>query len=238
MTAPPALAPRRGWLLPAVLTVVAVTVVVAVAGLAWALNRDGLPAAPPAFRAPAPLTPANVYEVKEANESGLVLASADGATDIRVPRPTTIDTVLQGGSLSAGDWVNVIGIVDEVRNFSIRAILVLPEHGAPGADGVARTPSGFTGLETRRDPIERIVIGGQVVRVDAKSATLNGPAGEITLTITKDAQLFHVREGNPAEIRAGDRLASTRAAVADQAFQVALVSSEGSGTRTETSRSP
>ena len=90
-------------------------------GLAWALNRDNLPPAPSTFRAPAPITPVNVYEIKEANADGLVLGSADGATDIRVPRPTTIDTVLPGGSLSAGDWVNVIGIVDEVRNFSIRA---------------------------------------------------------------------------------------------------------------------
>lgn len=237
MTAPPALAPRRGWLLPAVVTVVAITVVVAIAGLAWALNRDNLPPAPSTFHAPAPVTPVNVYEVKEANESGLLLASADGS-DIRVPRPVAIDTVVPATALAPGDWVNVIGIVDDVRNFSIRAILVLSAHGAAGADGVARTPSGFTGLETRRDPIERIVIGGQVVRVDGQSATLNGPTGEIVLTIKPGAQVFHVQEGKPAEIRAGDRLASKQAAVADQAFPVALVSREGSVIRTEPARTP
>ena len=224
MTAQPASASSRAWLLPASVAAIAVAVVTITVGLAWALNRDDLPPAPPAFRAPAPITPVNVYEIKEANADGLVLGSADGATDIRVPRPTTIDTVLQGGSLSAGDWVNVIGIVDEVRNFSIRAILVLPEHGAPGADGVARTLAGFSGLETRRDPAERIIIGGQIVRVDGKSATLNGPAGEITLTLTKDAQLFRVEKGDPNSIRAGDRLASTQAAVADAAVAAAIVS--------------
>ena len=217
------LPPRRPWLLPAAVIAIAVTVFAATVGLAWQLNRDNLPAPPPTFRAPAPGIPVNVYEVKEANANGLVLASADGA-DIRIPRPAAVDAVVQGGSLRAGDWVNVAGIADEVRNFSIRAILVLPEHGPAGADGVARTPAGFTGLETRRDPAERIIVGGQVVRVDGETATLLGPAGEITLTIKQDAQLFRVEKGDPAAIRAGDRLASTQAAVADTALPTALIS--------------
>jgi len=199
-----------------------VTVFAATVGLAWQLNRDTLPAAPSTFRAPPPGIPAFVYEVKGADASGLVLASADGS-DIRVPRPTAIDTVVEGGSLKVGDWVNVIGIVDEVRNFSIRAILVLPEHGAAGPDGVARTPSGFSGLETRRDPAERIIIGGQVVRLEGGRATLLGPSGEIALTVRKDAQLFRIEKGDPARILAGDRLASTQAAGSEVVLPAALV---------------
>ncbi|MEP7215654.1 MAG: hypothetical protein ABI782_05325 [Anaerolineaceae bacterium] len=226
--------PRRAWLLPAAVIAILVMVVAATLGLAWQLNRDTLPAAPPTFRAPAPSIAVSVYEVKEANAGGLVLASADG-TDVRVPRPSSIDAVVQGGSLKAGDWVNVIGIVDEVRNFSIRAILVLPEHGAAGADGVARTPSGFSGLETRRDPAERIIIGGQVIRFNEGQATLLGPSGEVALTVRQDAQLFRVEKGDPAGIRAGDRLASTRAAVADVALAAALVSVQVPLSRTELS---
>ena len=214
---------RRAWLLPALVIGTVVTVVAATVGLAWQLNRDTLPAAPPTFRAPPPIIPVTVYEVKEANASELVLASADG-TDIRVSRPSSIDVVVQGGSPKVGDWVNVIGIVDEVRNFSIRAILVLPEHGAAGADGVARTPSGFSGLETRRDPAERVVIGGKVVRVVDGKATLLGPSGEVALTVREDAQMFRVQKGDPASIRAGDRLASTEAAAAGAALSAALIS--------------
>ncbi|MEP6870991.1 MAG: hypothetical protein ABI939_03980 [Anaerolineaceae bacterium] len=195
----------------------------ATVGLAWQLNRDTLPAPPPTFRAPAHTMPVSVYEVKEADASGLVLASADG-TDIRVSRPSSIEIVIHGGSLKVGDWVNVIGIVDEVRNFSIRAILVLPEHGAAGADGVARTPSGFSGLETRRDPAERIVIGGKVVRIVDEKASLLGPSGEVTLTLRQDVQLFRVEQGDSASIRAGDRLASTQAAAAGTALSAALIS--------------
>lgn len=164
----------------------------------------------------------NVYEVKEAGASGLLLASVAG-TDLRVPRPAAVDTVASGGSLKAGDWVNVAGIVDEVRNFSIRAIFVLSEHGKAGPDGVARTAAGFSGIETRRDPAERIILGGEVVSVAGETATLSGPMGETTLTITKDAQLFRVERGDPANIRAGDRLASTIPASPNSALPAAIV---------------
>lgn len=219
------------------MAVVAIAVLAVTGTLAWALNRDNLPAPAAAFRAPAPVLPAYVYDVKEAGTGGLVIASADGS-DIRVPRPVAIDSVVQAGALKVGDWVNVIGIVDEVRNFSIRAILVLPEHGAAGADGVARTPAGFSGLETRRDPAERIIIGGEVVRLDAGTATLLGPAGEITLTVRQDAQIFRVEKGDPAAIRAGDRLAARQAAAADTLLPLALVSFQSPVTRADATARP
>ena len=214
--------PRRSWLLPTLVGGLAIAVVALTIGLAWALNRDDLPSKPAAFRAPADVIPTNVYEVKAADAEGLILASADGS-DIRVPRPATIDTVVPGSALKAGDWVNVIGIVDEVRNFSIRAILVLPEHGAAGPDGVARTPAGFSGLETRRDPAERIIMGGQVVKADATTATLAGATGEITMTLTPAAEVLTVAKGDPASVRAGDRLASAQAAIAGSALPAAIV---------------
>ncbi|MEO6397818.1 MAG: hypothetical protein ABIP13_05075 [Tepidiformaceae bacterium] len=199
-------------------------------GLAWGLNRDTLPPSPATFRAPAPKSSVNRYDVKASDADGLVLASAEG-TDIRLPRPTAVDAVVRGGALGVGDWVNVIGIVDEVRNFSIRAILVLPEHGPIGADGVARTPAGFSGLETRRDPAERVIISGQVVRTEGETATLTGPAGEITLNLRPGAQVFRLEKGDPAAIRAGDGLASAEAASDGRRLAHVLVAIESSAGR-------
>ncbi len=202
--------------------VLTVAVVAATIGLAWILNLDDLPPKPATFQSPPHAIPTNVYEIKAADADGLILASADGS-DLLVPRPATTETVVAGSTIKAGDWVNVIGIVDEVRNFSIRAILVLPEHGAAGADGVARTPSGFSGIETRRDPAERIIIGGQVVKVEGGTATLVAATGEVTLTFKPETEILTVAKGDPSTIRAGDRLASTQAAAAGRALPASLV---------------
>ena len=203
----------RGRLLAIVAIALGLGTVGLVVFAAWYLNRDTLPAPPAAFQVPARTVPFYTYEVKQTGDSGLVLSGKPGSTDIRIPRPTTVEVMAPAtlSQLQPGDWVNVIGIVDEVRNFSIRTIVAIPRHGPAGPDGAGRSHAGFTGIEVRADPAERVLQGGEIVSIDGERITLSGPPGELILTITPRASLFRLSPADPAEIASGDRLVSAEA---------------------------
>lgn len=181
--------------------------------LAWYLNRDTLPSPPASFQAPGPMVPTFTYEVKEASGDSLVLSGKAGSPDIKVARPTAVEVMAPaaGAEFKVGDWVNVIGIVDEVRNFSIRTIVAIEKHGPAGPDGAGRSTGGFTGIEVRADALERVIQGGQVVAIDGEKLTLSGLSGELVLTLTARAPLFRIVPAEPAAIASGDRLVSGQA---------------------------
>lgn len=181
-----------------------------VAFLAWYLNRDTLPPRPATFSAPAPVAPHFNYIVKQADASNLVISGDSGTPDIRVPRPAATELLAPGSiaEIRTGDWINVIGILDEVRNFSIRAVIVVAGVDKPAADGAGYSPGGFSGIEVRPDPAERIVVGGKVTAIDGEKLSLAGPAGDMTLTLLPRATIFRLGGAPSSAIGAGDRIAA------------------------------
>lgn len=200
---------ERGRLLPFVAVGLGLLAILAVILLAWYLNRDTLPARPATFSMPEKASPAHAYDVKEAGANGLVLASRDGSAELRVGVPASVEVIAPApaATIAVGDWVNVVGIVDEVRNFSIRAIIALPATKAE-ADGAGRSPNGFTGMEVRTDGVERIIISGGVTKVEGDTITLVGPRGEMKLTITPRSPVLRLAPAQAGDIAAGDRLAT------------------------------
>lgn len=207
------MATDRGRLLPIVAGALGLATILFVILLAWYLNRDTLPSPPASFQAPGPTVPSFTYEVKNASGDSLVLSGKAGSPDLKVARPTTVEVMspATGSQFQVGDWVNVIGIVDEVRNFSIRTIVAIEKHGPAGPDGAGRSTGGFTGLEVRADPLERVIQGGQIVAIDGEKLTLAGPSGELVLTLTARAPLFRLVPAEPAAVASGDRLVSGQA---------------------------
>lgn len=195
-------------MLPIVASALGLATILFVILLAWYLNRDTLPSPPASFQAPGPTVPSFVYEVKEASGDTLVLSGKAGSPDIRVARPTAVEVMAPAAAseFTVGDWVNVVGIVDEVRNFSIRTIVAIAQHGAPGPDGAGRSAGGFSGREVRADPLERVIQGGQITGIDGEKVTLAGPSGEQVLTLTARAPLYRIVAADPAAITSGDRL--------------------------------
>ncbi len=108
-----------------------------------------------------------------------------------------------------GDWVVVAGVPNEVLNFAIRRITVIPAAlGAqPDADGVPRLPSGLAGFEAGRDPRERPVLAGRVTAVAGPRIGLEVQGRAATLEISDPALLYRLAPGTLADIGAGDRIA-------------------------------
>ncbi|MBA4179821.1 MAG: hypothetical protein C0506_04460 [Anaerolinea sp.] len=202
------MAAKNSRLLPVAAAAIGLATILGVVFLAWYLNRDTLPAPPATFQPPPPTVPYYTYNVKDAGQDGLVLSGKAGSADIRIARPATVEVMAPGtpSQLQPGDWVNVIGIIDEVRNFSIRTLVAIPEHGPPGPDGAGRSTAGFSGIEVRADPAERVIQGGEVIRIQGNQVTLAGPSGELVLTVSARAPLFRITAAEPAAITSGDRL--------------------------------
>lgn len=179
-------------------------------GLTLALARRSAspdtPPQPPAFVPPLPSIPVQAFDVQQAGASGVWLANDRAPlqlrTDARVEAlvPATLMDV------QPGQWLAVIGVPNEVRNFSIRSLLLLPP-GQPDADGVLRSPGGFAGHEASRDPAERPLLGGIVDRADATTLTLRGPDGPVIIQFTPNAPLRRLSQTAVSAIAEGDRVA-------------------------------
>lgn len=195
------------WLPPAALLLTIVVALGSVILLARRSARPDVPPEPPAFQPPAPVRPFTALDVQQVSGGRLTLS--DGSRDvalrpdarIEVLRPVALDVV------RAGDWLGVIGVANEVRNFSIRSLLLIPNGGSPDSEGVVRTPGGFAGHEAARDPAERPILGGVVTAFDGRTATLQGPTGPIMVDFTANAPLRRLTDARAEEIREGDRLA-------------------------------
>jgi hypothetical protein len=175
--------------------------------LARRAAEPDVPPEPSAFQPPTPARPVTAVDVQQA--AGGRLALSDGSRDapfaegarIEVLRPATV------ADIRPGDWLLVVGIPNEVRNFSIRSLVLIGDPSAPDAEGVVRSAGGFAGHEASRDQSERPLLGGAVESVDGGGVVLRGPSGPVTVTLTPNAPLRRLDQGRADEVREGDRLA-------------------------------
>lgn len=207
--------PRAPWLLPLGLAVMVLAGLVAVVFFA---NRAAQPDMPPAagpVLPPAGL-PYQAFDVERNAEGILRLSSGGGAAvDVTVDSSTRV-WVLEPASLEdiqAPVVVNVIAVPNEVRNFAIRVLAFgLPgEGGETNGEEFIPLADGFAGHEVSADGAERAVLSGVVRSIDGNilNVLLNG-GGNSTIEIDPGAPIRVLREGGPADIRPGDRVALHR----------------------------
>ena len=180
-------------------------------------GSDAPPEADP-FTAPAAARPVAVFDVREANGPTLTLlpANVEGeALTATLPAGVALEALVPGppAAIEPGHWLTVIGDGDPVRNYVIRSVIAIREPGAPGPDGLARSPAGFTGLELLSDPAHRPVLWGRVETVapgpdeGGVEVTLAGPDGPIAVRLLAGVPLLFV-EPHAAPIADGDRIAA------------------------------
>ncbi|HXU24320.1 MAG TPA: hypothetical protein VN697_09845 [Tepidiformaceae bacterium] len=210
--------PRRlntAWIVPLALLVVTLATVGGVILLSRVVSNEHLRPAAPAFTYAGPPQPYVRYSVKEAapDKLSVVADVPDGAPVpaplALVPGPATKVEALQPVSpstIAVGDWVSVIGIANEVRNFSIDAIVVMAAEGQPGSDHVLRSPGGFAGNEASPNAADRVIFGGAVTAISGSTLTLNGAAGPITVDLLANAPLFRLESVPLSAIHDGDRV--------------------------------
>ena len=234
------LAPMPRWRRAAPLALAAALLALILGGgiAAFTLSRPATsdaPSSPGAFAIPPPASPVARFDVREASGGALTLAPAshEGApltATLRADAAVEALLPLAPAAVAPGHWITVIGEPDPVRNFVIRRIVVLPAPSAPAADGLARSPAGFTGAELTADPAWRPLLWGPVVSVapapdageGAVEAALAGPDGPVTLLLAPRAPLYAV-EPWPAPVAEGDQLAIRAPADADPADARAIL---------------
>lgn len=205
------------WAIPAALGMAVLATLIAVIVLSQRVGDENLrPAAPPFANAGE--RPATVrLNVKQAREGKITLvedavkgAPAPAAREFVPGTETAIEVLTPVESVAGvnpGDWVTIIGIPNEVRNFVVHAVVVLRAGGEPDAEHVKRSAAGFAGYEAGIDTADRVLTGGPVERVDGNVLTLRGPAGSITVQLTAGAPVFRLAAGTVADIHEGDRVA-------------------------------
>lgn len=211
------------WLLPAGALAV---VLIALAGIVWLSGKvggDDLPPAAPPFDAALPAAGYTRFTVKQAAEGKLIVVGdviqgqpPPAAHDLLVTASTAIERlrVVTADSLKPGDPVAIIGIPNEVRNFSIHSLVVVDKPAAPDADRVVRSPAGFAGYEAASDPKDRVIVTGTLDRFEGGKLFLKGPGGTMEVTVTKDVPLYRLESGTAAAIKDGDRIAAKGAGTA------------------------
>ena len=207
MTVLPARRLFPAWLPPAILLGAIVIVFAVVILLARRAAEPDVPPEPAAFVPPAPAHSVKALDVQQA--SGGRVSLSDGSRDVAIVPGARIEVLrpASAADIRPGDWLGVIGIPNEVRNFSIRSLVLLTEPGSPDAEGVVRSPGGFAGYEASRDQSERPLLGGIVEAVDGERVTLRGPTGPIAVTLTPSAPLRRLSAGGTEDVREGDRIA-------------------------------
>lgn len=204
---------RFPWLLPAGIFVVVLAALIGVIVFARESSKSDAPPQPPAFVAPE-LQTYTAYDV-ESNDGGRLKVSSGTAqtatsTDLELPAGTRV-WVME--SAAAADLqpplkVNVIGIPNEVRNYTIRMMVAAePDGPVTFEDPFIALYDGFYGHETSRDTRERVVLSVLLESFDGRDGvtrTANGPG---TLYIDDGAPLRIVRAAAPTDIEPGDRIA-------------------------------
>ena len=187
---------------------------IAVVVLSHTVGGSDEPPAAPAFSKPA--DPAyTALDVKQKNGDTLTLIKQLGETAVQqefVPQSGLAVERLKpitAADVQPGDWVTVVGIADDVKNFSVHFIVVFPAGTTTPADGVARSKGGFLGHEIARNALDRPILGGAVEKVQGKDVILKGPLGPITVAFGPEAKVraFRVEPSAAGAIGEGDRLA-------------------------------
>ena len=202
----------RAWIAPGAALLVLVALLGAVVVAARITGDPALPPAAPALIVPSPARPTVAYDVERAQGDQLVVAAGQDVErqrfEITVPPGTAIDVLeaIEPGAIAPGDWVTVVGVKNEVRNFAVKMVVVLPGGGTPDGEGWARTAAGFIGDEVARETREVAILGGIVTAVRPGAVVIDS-GGPVTVTLAPDAFLRRIRPGVPADLRDGDRFA-------------------------------
>jgi len=208
--------PRLPWLLPVSLVVVFVAALAGVLVLARQAAESDAPPEPKAF-AGAPPAGWLTYDVERAEAGQLRLVAGGGkqseAIDLAIGAETPV-WLLEPASLSdlgAPLVVNVIGIPNEVRNFTIRLLAFGPATGSEALTAeFVPLAGGFAGHETSQDARERPVVSGIAERFDGAIGFVRTASGQVTIEIEPGAPVRLLRQGGAGEIKAGDRVAFLR----------------------------
>jgi hypothetical protein len=183
---------RTRLLAPVALGVVLLAAAVAAIVLATRGREDGPPDVG-AFTPPVPAHPASAQDVQQVRGGVLTLAGAAGPVDVAAP----------------GDWVTLVGISNEVLNFTIRHVLIIPAGAGavPDADGIARLPFGLAGHEATRDPRERPILSGKVEAVSSRELTITVNGRTATVEASTSGIVRRLAPADLSAIREGDRVA-------------------------------
>lgn len=182
--------------------------------LSQSVGTDDIPPAAPPFQAP-PVNPISSADVKLVDGPRLVIVRQTRAgteeQELTVPAAARIERLqrIEPAGIRVGDWLTVIGVPNDVKYFSAQALIVIPGGGVPSTGGVVRSPAGFAGYESSRDPRTRAIIGGPVTAVDGIVVRLQGPTGEIRVTAGPEApaRLYRIEPASAEDIAEGDRIA-------------------------------
>ena len=215
LTEPRARRFNTAWIVPLGLVAITLATLGGVIALSRVVSNEHLRPAAPAFTYAGPPQGYVRYSVKEAAPDRLSVVAdvPDGAPVPApvslVPGPATKIESLQpvgAATVAVGDGVSVIGIANEVRNFSIDAIVVMAAQGQPNSDHVLRSPGGFAGSEASPNAAERVIFGGAVTAIAGSTLTLSGAAGPITVNLLTGAPLFRLESVPLSAIHDGDRV--------------------------------
>ena len=176
-------------------------------------GSDEPPKAPPF--AGAPPSPTSALDVKQRDGARLTLIRQKGETteqqDLTLPESTMVERLrpIAPEDVRPGDWVTVFGIHNDVKNFAIHSVVVIPSPADGRVDGLARSAAGFFGHEASRDRSDRPIFGGIVESVNGKDLKLKVPTGTATVHIERGARFYRLEPSSAADIREGDRIAGT-----------------------------
>lgn len=201
---------RTRWLAPAALAAVLLAAAAAAIVLATRGQESGPPRVGP-FTPPVPAHPATAQDVQQVRGNVITLAAASGPVDV-TPAAGTPVYLLQPSALDTaapGDWVTLVGISNEVLNFTIRQVLIIPAStgAAQDADGIARLPFGLAGHEATRDPRERPLLSGKVETVNSRELTITVNGRTATVEAPASGIIRRLTAIDLAGIREGDRIA-------------------------------
>ncbi len=221
----------RTWLAPAAVVLALVFGLGTIVFLSSRANTSEAPPEPAAFATPVPVRPVLGFDVRQATPGSFQLASAGQASGQERTLTVTPDIrweILEPVSeadITIGEWLTVIGVPNAVRAFSIRSVVVFPATSTPGEDGLLRSASGFSGYEAARDPLEKPILSGKVIRLSQREGTTETARGSVPATYTvvtiqtpggevdvdlqngKEFALHRVAPAEAGDVQDGDRLA-------------------------------
>ena len=124
---------------------------------------------------------------------------------LRIERMTPITTA----DVRVGEWLTAVGIPNQVKNFAVRALVLLPGGGTPASDGFVRSAGGFVGHESSQSQDDRPILGGTVERIEGSTIVLTTVAGTVNVRAEAGTPIFRLEAGSAKDVGEGARLAGT-----------------------------
>ncbi len=202
----------KPFALPALILLVFIGAGVGLVVLSQSVGGSDAPPAAPPFVTPA-ASNVSALDVKQRDGDVLTLIRQKAeATDerkltltpgIRIERLTPINTA----DIQAGQWLAAVGIPNQVKNFAVRALVVIPGGGTPASDGFVRSAGGFVGHESSQSQDDRPILGGIVERVEGSTIFLTTIAGPVQVRAEAGTPIFRLEPGTADDVGEGARLA-------------------------------